>query len=739
MMFTVIFAEKETIKLFEETKMFFGSLLDPTKNAFCEWNPEAETFDEMVPDLYDIIEYKKEWRALILYNGAENTHNPFDFTNHTEDFHPKGPKDWKYYATRLDNRFRTYEKAVENPLVKLTTALCGVPGYKSVITDQEEYQALLKGDMQVYEYMLKNQLSQVNTGELASRLEKYQRDSLKRYVTEENIDEVIDCIRIEDYSRIAELISDTDIVDFIRFIGNNPMWYDPEYTECLIENTKKAELLAGVAEDFSMTDKLPSELICLSLRTFNFENTEQDIKWKNKDENEYSRFSEFNLYNEKLKYLLFDTLPRNNKQYRFELIKMMCLMLLISTNELPYGLVKPKQVYRVSIDFDSGVVAKICESYISKLKATERVLMDISLRVDHDNETTVDDGTARRLFESDVEITVKTHSLENQNDLYADYKNIGLSVNCPEEEDVVWDGQFKKINKSFVRYLREPRRAVKYAVTNGLHKNNKIEDDRTLLLSENQIEDVKYHLAEEEQRMVDFVSPHLFDTKKYTEQMQKADREIKEEIDRRMTKSKTVFVGGIAFLAYLIGFLPLLLGHVNTLMSFLFSLMITGIVLGVYMIIGFIYLFVLRKKLIRRYKRFNMVINNVCSDINGSLSQFSGYLSCVCNVMRDHSVLQKRDSQVMKVKKILSFHDIRIKQQIANVHELFSRYVDLNNINIEEADPYEYDFTLMKEYEYEMPAVYSKKRIEFLQSGNDVIVPIDYVNSVSIIREELYD
>ena len=46
-MFTVIFAEQETIKLFEETKMFFGPLLDSKNIAFCEWNKYAETFEEM--------------------------------------------------------------------------------------------------------------------------------------------------------------------------------------------------------------------------------------------------------------------------------------------------------------------------------------------------------------------------------------------------------------------------------------------------------------------------------------------------------------------------------------------------------------------------------------------------------------------------------------------------------------------------------------------------------------------
>ena len=61
-MFTVIFADKKTLNLFEETKMFFGPLYNKNEIAFCEWDEDGETFDEMVPGLYDLIEYKKEWR-----------------------------------------------------------------------------------------------------------------------------------------------------------------------------------------------------------------------------------------------------------------------------------------------------------------------------------------------------------------------------------------------------------------------------------------------------------------------------------------------------------------------------------------------------------------------------------------------------------------------------------------------------------------------------------------------------
>ena len=737
-MFTVIFAEKGTIKLFEETKMFFGPLYNTEQVAFCEWDKDAASFEAMVPDLYDLIGFQSEWRALILYDDQKEQLNPFDYTAYSESFYTKKARTWDYLKNRRQQRIAAYEKAVSNPLVKLTTALTGIPNFKSAISEKE-FSLLMTGEMPTYEYMLRHQLEALNCSELAARFDKYQRGDLKKFVGDAGIDELISHIRSANAAGIIRLIPDTEVLEFIRFIGNDPIYFDPEYTECLIETTRKYALLKDIADSYCMKDKLPREVICLSPRTFDFEHVEQDIKWKKKDEVSSSRFTEYNLYSDKLRFVLFDMLPADNRQYRFDQIKFLCLLLIVANNTVPQGLVNANNVYRAQIDFNAGIVTKICENYISKLKATQFLLKDIETQLDHDSDTTVDNRTAQRLFESDINIPVKISLEANENDLYAEYKTLGLATDCPEHEDIFWSRQYRKISKSFLRYLREPRRAVKTAVSEGLHQNNFIRDDRALLLTENQMEDVRFHLAEVEQKMVETTTAQLFDTKGYTEQLQEADEEVKKAISRRMTKKKTVCVGLIALLAYFIGFLPLIFSELNSVPSFLFSLLLTGIMLAVFLVIGFIYLFVLRRKLINRIKHFNMVMAGICNQINGALARFSAYISNACNLMRDFSVLKKRDSAVARTKKILSYHDAKISEQICLVNEMFSKYVDFNRIHIKEVAPYEFDFTVLREYEYEMPSIHSKKRIEYLQHGNEITIPIDYVDSVTLTREELYD
>ena len=738
-MFTVIIAEKETLKLFEETKMFFGPLMDKDKVAFCRWDRYGDSIDTMLPELYDTIEFHQEWRAIVFCDDNVNKQNPFDYTEYSEPYYSNDKKDWEYYEKRREQRLATYEKASQNPLFKLSAALCGIPNIKTVVTDEADYKAILNGDMKLYEYMLKSKLEKISCYETAFRFERYHRDALSRFVADESIDELISCVRNADVSGILNLIPDTDVLDFIECIEFNPMDNDPEFAECVIENTGKQILFNAIADAFSVKDKLPTEVICLSPRTFNFKDAEQDIKWKEKDERSYSRFSEFNLYSDKLKFLLFDVLPRDNKQYKFDEIKLLCMLLLIANNEMPQSAVTASHVYRANINMNSDIVTRICENYVSKLKATEVALKEIEMSLDSETVRSISDDMAQRIFEADVKVPVEIKSSVSETDLYAQYNGVGLATDCPEYESVYWGKQYREISKKFHRYLREPGRALRAAVADGLRDNNKIDDERSLLLSVNQTEDIKYHLAETEQRMIEATTKQIYDTKKFVEEIRQADKEINRKIEQRMTKGKTVTVALIALATYLLGFVSVLFSNLNSTDSLKFSVLMVVSAIAVFLLTGFICLFSLRRKLVNRIKHFNYVMSGIQSQIRLALSKFSVYLSCVCNVMRDFSALEKKESTLTKTKRILIYHDMRIKEKMETVYDLFSKYVDFNSIEYGLSEPYDYDFTILRDYEYEMPDIHSRNRIEFLQPGNEIVLPVDYVDSVSVIREELYD
>ena len=739
-MFTVIIADKETIELFEETKMFFGSLYDKDKIGFCEWDREASSFEAMLPELYEMIEYRESWRAVILNCDGKYKLNPFDYTGYTDDYRASNKTDWQLLNRRRMDRFACYEKALSNPLLKLTTALCGKLEFTYLMEDKDLFEALVSEKLQLFEYMLRGQLSAINCAETAARIDKFERDKIVKFVSKDKVDLLIEGIKNSDASEILSLVSVDDILDFIRYIGNDdPFYSDPEFSECLIENTMKVKLSETIREVFISKDRLPTEVICVSPRTFDFEKFEQNERWNLKDEHYSSRFTDFNLYSNKLKFMVFDILPDDNKQYKFDRVKLACFLLMLGTNELPNGVVGAGKVYRANIGFDSDMISEKCRKYLSKLRATEIKLKEITLEHSRDMSKSIDNATARELFESDIKIPVHIDGEYKISDLYAKDDRLGLAEDCPEDENVYWANQYRGISKRFVRYLREPRRALKTAVSESFRDNNKIDDDRALQMNENQIEDVNYRLQEEEQNMVETSTTQLFNTTAYTNKIDEADKHIKKGIAQRMSKKKTIITGLIAVGVYLIGFLPLIFGSLNTVGSFLFSLLFVGAALLIFSLCGLVYLFVLRKRLKDRFKHFNYVMGGICKEIQDSLNRFSKYISCACNVMREFSVLKMSESKSAKKQRILDYHKKQIEDKVKDVHEMFSRYVNYDNMYLEESEPYDYDFTVLREYEYRMPDYDAEKTIEFMQVGNFVKVPVNFIETVTITREELYD
>lgn len=737
-MFTVIFADKKTIALFEETKLFYGPLYDPENTVFCEWNKDGECLEETVPELYGILEHRDEWRAIVFDNDKIESVNPFDFTEYRDEGSSFPELSPEKRIRRRNNRLEAYSAAVSNPLVKLTTALCGVQNYGTLIPDGE-FEDILSGRKQVYEYMLEKQLELIECDEKASELDMFRRNDLVKFVPPESVDSLISFVKQSDVHGIAELIPETAIVGFIEFIGEDPGLSDPEYTECLIENTQKAKILNNLAESFLIKDKKPAEVICFSPRTFNSKALEQDIKWKKKDERTSSLFSVYNLYNDKLRFILFDMLPEDNRQYRFDVLKMFCFLLILSANGLPFGSVKAGCVYGAEISLNGDVVTELCEKYLGKLVSTRTCLKEIYKRRESETETSIDDITAQKTFDEDISVAVIAPAGGDEKQLRAKYDELGLAGDCPQDENVYWSKQYREISKNLVRYLREPRRAVKNAVSYDLRRNNSINDERSELLNEKQIEDIVFHTEDLERRITECSTAAIFDTKKYLEQTEHANEIVKRGIRRRMTKKTTAAVGLTAAGAYLFGFIPLLFGSTNSDRSFLFSAALTAGALLLFLLSGLLCLFSLRRRLKNVFKSFNGVINGILSEINGSLASFSDYMSCLCNIMRKKSVLKKRESELSKLKKILAYHDMNIKDRIDEVNEMFSRYVDLGRLNIKECVPYENDYTVMCNYNYEMPCDYSRKSIDYLQKGNRITVPVDYVDNVTLKREELYD
>lgn len=740
-MFTVIIAEQKMIDLFNEYDVFLSPMADKKNYALCPWNREGESISEMLPDLYSIIEYRDEWNAIVVSEDGLEQVNPFDHTQYKDiDIYEDGALNWNKITERRQNRYACYEKAINDPLTRLTSALCTIPKFNSVIEDNETYSKIVSGEIKFSEYLITRQLEVLNLSEAAGILDTLRRKMLLQYVSEEQTDALIECVRTGDARGITNLISEDKIVDFVGFIGDyDPIFTDPEYLECIVENTYKAKLFAAIEKRFTLKDKIPGEVICVARRTYDYRNYEQNVKWQGKDESDYSSFADFNMYPEKLRYIVFDIIENSNRQYRFDQMRMVCFLLMLATNPIPAGAVNANRVYRANIEFNIDAVKKTCSAYLSKLRATNLHINKIARDMKADEVTGIDNATSQKLFEENIDVPVTMDTTFPVSDLYADYSRIGLSTDCPESEYHAWYNQSRQITKKFNRYLREPKRALKATVDTEIDGKSSIDDERILCLTERQREDVEYNLLDEEEKMIDTVTPALFNNREYVEMIDEADKEIREKIEQRMTRKKTLITALIAVCGFLFGFIPLIITDVNTMGSFTVSLTITGIAVGILVLIGFIFLLVVRRKLINRFIHFNKVMGGILNNINEGLTAFSKYLSHACNVMRGFSVLNYSEKCRISQQTIIAKHVYDIGKKVDAFSELFYGYIDLSTVRAGDIEPYYHDYSVLCDYEYDIPYELCKTTVEFLQVGNVIEVPIDYVKSVSLTREELYD
>ena len=120
-MYTVLIQSKNTMESYLKFYPLLTDTVDAGELSVCQWIPSGNTIETALPGLYDLIERKNTWRAIILQTDldGEDEDNP-----HSQD----NPYDF------IENKERT-GLTIENgsvvdckaPLIRLTHMLGGIP------------------------------------------------------------------------------------------------------------------------------------------------------------------------------------------------------------------------------------------------------------------------------------------------------------------------------------------------------------------------------------------------------------------------------------------------------------------------------------------------------------------------------------------------------------------------------------------------------------------------------------
>ena len=696
-MFTVLIAEKEHIDAIQqENRLFFEPFLENKELAFCPWNPEGQSLEDSVPGLLDAVGRHKEWRAVIVNcckGDMLKARNPFDIVDYsalssfeapeqrpvTDDSRKVWEAEWNAYNERLtEEKEKIYQDALTYPLQKLSTWLCYIPE-NYILNDVQERQDVQEWAME-----------QIGTGMLKPSvwLEHTERDQYKREL------------------RLKEHVRRT-------FAGEHRL---------------------NVAH--------PKEVHCISLRTAESNFFDPDSFWNMRSDNEYSEFADRNMYFDKMRFMVFDLLPRTHRDFRTDYIRFMASLLIFISNPVPGSAMQARRLYQLETETDDAPLCTLVTSYDRKLAATSEVISNEMEKIRNEIPGNLSDKEVEALLSTPKNVAVVLDESCDLQRIYAE-NDYGLFFDYPENGTDKWNKSYNASKSAFAYIMKQRSRSVKKSVGQAkLH--GKVLDVDVSRLTPLQIDDIRDYTDSIENDMISAIPKNLTDSSELSERLEKDSKEIKKVMRRRMKRSTAMALMGVFLGLFLLCFLPFVFSNYNTTRTASTAILLTGTMLAIFGVMMVVVLFILRLSIKNAVRAYNNSVKDGINDVSASLQDFSEYLSDFCNVKRGHAIQNyaKRNlDDYTKGLRIRQKHQEDIRKKRAYLAEGYRDYFgDKSSCDETMSRPYEYDFDQRTEYTYPAPFLAGDNRlIEFISNGNMVTVPSSYVKKISVKLEGIYD
>lgn len=677
-MFTVVICDNKIIKDCEEKYNLFLSPLAKGNYAFCAWNPFGVTPDEMFPGLPELVRNVPEWRAVIVLNSESYGYGNISKRN-------------PFNFTGFNNLRALPENAAELEEYRNKR----LEAYSSAV-----YNPLLKTACWLCEPPIKEDTVNIDPDllELAREMPEDYFEKLKE------------------------------------------MGIDPYSVESDICEKTKYQVLSTLWKADSVLFNLPKQVICIAERHYDAAREEAAEAWKKHDEFEYTEFVEPNMYPAKLRYLLFDVNYCNGERKVDEYINFLSFLLVFAANEYPIDAIKAYRIYRVNCDTDRSSLSRALSIYDTKLALTQAQIRKQMRDLDNVEHKPASENEMDNFYLGEFPVNVSLFEETDTKQIYTDADFAQIATDKAAIESIAWDKRFKESKKAFVKFLKEPRRSVKRAV-DSTRTQLTIDSDDVFYMTDFQIEDIEEKIHNDEQEMVSLVTEDIYNTEKYKQRIDDEGERVARHISLRMRAKTIAIIMGIAVGTYFVGFLPMFFSNLNTAKSMLFSLIVTGVSVGLVALAGFITLLVFKYLLKKSVRNYNIALSHMVGELRNAMGTFSRYLTHLKGYMKRTSLINKRkkDEKIETIEtRILHKHLMDIDDVRNNNRLIFREYefVDMGN----SYEPYKFDFTKPESYDYDFPYnEIADRRIVFIQKGNKIVVPIDFIKEITITREELYD
>lgn len=680
-MFTVVIAEFEHIRNIKNYEIFLKPYLNDNF-SMCEWIPEGETLAEAVPKLEETVSQHKQWRAVILCNEEGIQYrNPFELVQFDC---PKRPE------STNEEVFVDYLKTIQTR--------------KFAAYDEASKKPLTRLATRLCEEPI------FATG--GNNQESHRNEKQEEKNPRENA------------------------VDHIAKLEFDEYWSETQYKSHL-----RREMLFGEKTQVYY----PAEIICIAKRTHQSQEHAIASAWATHDVSQYRRFYDWNMYYDKMRYIVYDIIPSSHRQYQTEYLKFLATVLLIAANEFPTGAIRPNLVYSIKGESEDNTLRQILQSYDKKLCATEEEIENRIKRLQSSAPKLMQDEQVEAVFGGEADINVAIGNQASLKEMYVNKNEYGLATDVPRSEFHTWSEAYKSSKKAVMRLLKLAPRALKRAgETLRLLVAQSVWASKGI--SEFQMEDIVEKIDGEEMAMVQVFAQNGFHTKKDEEDLFKSAGYVYSKIATRITYRQIIISGAVTALALLISFAPLIVegiknGEVIQVHTAIILFLGAAVLLAG---IGLVCLFGLRAELQGEITGYNTTVREIDAGMSMSLEQYSSYFGHLCRAMRGHRALNylaENESDEVKTIRIYRKHQSDIITQRCQLRALFGGLLPpLSDVFCQDTDPYRFDFETAMDYQYDMPLQKgSVNQIEFFGSGNTVQSMSKFIQCITVRLEEYYD
>ena len=457
--------------------------------------------------------------------------------------------------------------------------------------------------------------------------------------------------------------------------------------------------------------------------------------WNLTLEQNASAFWERCEYPDSCRFMVFDVAEDFDALLETDVFRWWMAVLTFAVNQFTPSSLQAYRLYRLNVQLDDQKLRRTLEKMRAKMLSLTAILDQRRALVENDNANATDSG----LPALDVTIPVSFSGLVNTCQSM-DLRQIGFTSDSPGREEAVWSQWEQSAYENLHEALKLPRRTLERASAQA-RAETALPDETLPPFNDQVLEDLQERVEKREVKVVSNQINALLLGASVREELSGDAERVRGVLRTRF--SSRALQGSVAVLAAAL--LPFSLRYLldNAAANPASILIVVGYAVLMALVL-WITLLVLRRRLTSAIRAFERHVDAIVQRIITSAKSSGEYLSDVCSFMRGNALL----NALLRSRRENADEELparRHRRRIAYMLELCDAWSHRFAIPLDEkpaisgAVSFDYGIPPAKNTAYRFSDRSSGGSIPIDRSGATAAAPYDFIASLELTREEVYD